>query len=65
MGVWRGVGDEVYTPVVRAMAVSGRGHRVSVVAAGPVEWLVCFPGVIYATRHSPNVAASMGVSPIA
>ena len=40
--MWRGVGDEVYTSVVRAMAVSGRGHRVSVVAAGPVEWLVCF-----------------------
>ena len=65
MGVWRGVGDEVCTSVVRTMAVSSRGHRVGVVAAGPIEWLVCFPEVVYATRHSPSVAASIGVSPIA
>ena len=35
--MWRSVGDELYTSIVRATAVSGKGHRVSVVAAGPVE----------------------------
>ena len=41
----------MYTSLVRAMAVSGGGHRVSVVAAGPVRWLVCFPRGL--PRHSP------------
>ena len=51
MGVWRGIGNEIYTPIVRTTAVSGEGHRFSVVAAGPVEQLVCFPRDH--PRHSP------------